>query len=123
MSFQLSEDAAGMIVLTMVDHAANAFVSLAAFEWKDADEFRIAWDSVPQAPGKTAFLADRHGPEGHDADRYVTAEWIEQVSGRRLEDLIAEGRAENARVQRMLRDRLSVRGTMAAPGRADIPTR
>lgn len=108
MSFRISEDAVGMIVLTMADHAANEFIGLAAFEWKDQAEFDAAWASIPEAEGKTVFLADRHGPQGHDADCYVTAEWIEQASGRRLGDLIAEGRKDNAEVRQMLRDRRRV---------------
>lgn len=111
MSFQISNGAAGMIVLTMSDHESEEFISLAAFEWQERSAFEAAWASVPEAinPGPdapAAYLADRHGPDGHVDDRYVTSEWIEEITGRPLAEMIAEGRAANAEQLKMLRHRL-----------------
>jgi hypothetical protein len=105
-----------MIVLTMADRRANDFVSLAAFEWRDQVAFDRAWTSVPEAPAPdpssdVAFLADRHDPRGHTDDKYITAEWIEEVTGRNLEEMIAEGRAENQAQLAMLRGRRKQLGT------------
>lgn len=108
MCFRLNEGTAGMIVLTMVDHEADEFVSLVAYEWTDPAKLKAAWSSVPDgaAPASeapVAFLADLHTPEGMEDNRYVTTEWIERISGRPLAQMIAEGRAANADQRDMLR--------------------
>ena len=92
--FPFPENDAGMLVITFCDRANNQFVDLAAFSFPTAAEFDAAWASVPEAPDQTAFLVDRHTAEGHDADRYVTAEWIEARCGRAISDLIASGRSD-----------------------------
>lgn len=94
--YHLPEDAAGMLVVTFVDRENNQFVELCAWSFATKGEFDGAWASTEAAPEKTDFLLDHVIEAGHDADKYVTAEWIERASGRPIADLIAAGRTETS---------------------------
>lgn len=94
--FHFPEDAAGMLVITFCDREHEQFVDLAAFEFETAAEFDAAWSSVPVAPAETAFLVDRHDATGHTDDRYVTSDWIEARCGRRIAEMISDGRKNTA---------------------------
>ena len=95
MLYQFPDDAAGMIVLTFADHANNQFLALAAFRFDAPDDLAAAWASIPEAPGHTAFIADRWSSgQGVDADRQITAEWIERRTGKPLADLIEASRRD-----------------------------
>jgi hypothetical protein len=94
--YHLPEDAAGMLVVTFVDRANNQFVELCAWSFATKAEFDGAWASTDAAPAETAFLLDHVIEEGHDRDKYITAEWIERESGKPIAELIAAGRTETA---------------------------
>lgn len=90
--YEFPADAAGMLVLTFCDHANDRFVDLAAWRFDTAAEIEAAWRSVPVAADDTAFLLDRHGPDGCTDNRSVDAAWIERRTGRPIATLIADGR-------------------------------
>lgn len=80
------------IELTFVDNASNEFVPLIAFVFPDAETFDLAWASIPKGPAGSDYLADRHEPDGIALVQEVSVAWIEQITGRRIEDLKARGR-------------------------------
>jgi hypothetical protein len=96
LSYSLPEGAAGMLVLTLADHANHQFVDLAAWSFTTEAELGKAWASVPElssAEGESAFLLDRHTREGCDANKYVAASWVEDRCGISVGELILSGRA------------------------------
>lgn len=80
------------IELTFVDADDNTFVPLIAFVFPDAATHDLAWESIPAGPSGSAYLADRHEPDGIVEAREVSVEWIERITGRQIEDLKARGR-------------------------------
>lgn len=94
MLYKLPENAAEMFVITLLDHANNQFVDLAAFSFPTMKEANAAWNSVPDFPSTTNFLLDRHGKGGHYDDKNITAEWIEAKVGKPIQHIIRDGRNE-----------------------------
>lgn len=95
------------IELTFCDHAANEFVPLAVAAFEDEAALDRAWASIPAASGESAFLADLHRAGGMEDNKEISAGWIEASVGRPIGDLIRDGRAFNADLQRDLVARLA----------------
>jgi hypothetical protein len=81
-----------MIELTFVDKRYEQFVRLITFEFDSIEKLKIYWKMVPEIEGGSVFTADLHEGEGLTQSRDVPFDWIQEITGATIQDLIFLGR-------------------------------
>ncbi|WP_304526804.1 hypothetical protein [Halomonas sp. I5-271120] len=87
------------IAITFCDEENNGFVTLGGAAWNDQDEWNRQWSAIPASPcgsdDPSMLVADKIDESDDRVDeRFITADTAEQLLGRPLDELIAEGRAK-----------------------------
>lgn len=89
-----NKQCASYIELQFFDGSKNQVVSLGGAGFRTTEEGDAAWANIPVFPGETAFMADRlDTDENIVEEKPIGAEICEQLLGRSIAVLIAEGRA------------------------------
>jgi hypothetical protein len=83
------------IEFVFADHDNNAFVPLVRYGFQTPQQQQTYWDNVPSGPDDGVLIADRHDPDGVSDNKFVTREWLEGITGKALQTMIAEGRKHN----------------------------
>lgn len=86
------------IAITFCDEANNGFVTLGGAAWNDPQEWNRQWSAIPASPrgsnDPSMLVADKIDESDDQVDeKFITSETAEQLLGRPLDELIAEGRA------------------------------
>jgi hypothetical protein len=89
------DEATGFIKLVFLDDESGNVVTLGGMGFMSHGEGDQAWRNVPEFKGGSSFIADRCDAQGDIVEeRCVSAETCEQLTGRRIDVLIREGRAK-----------------------------
>ena len=87
------------IAITFADEENNGFVTLGGAGWETQTEWEQQWQDIFVSPlgdvDPSTLFADKIDQDGDQIDeKRVTAETVERLLGRPLDELIAEGRAK-----------------------------
>lgn len=87
------------IAITFADEENNGFVTLGGAGWETQIEWEQKWQDIFVSPlgdaDPSTLFADKIDQDGDQIDeKRVTAETVERLLGRPLDELIAEGRAK-----------------------------
>lgn len=87
------------IAITFADEENNGFVTLGSAGWETQAEWEQQWQDIRVSPlgdeDPSTLFADKLDLDGDQIDeKRVTAETVEHLLGRPLDELIAEGRAK-----------------------------
>lgn len=96
------------IQFVFVDEAEGEFVDLAGYCWVSEEATREAWDKIEEVPDSN-YLADLWIDDCTVETKYVTVEFIEEVSRRPIKELIDQGRVDLSHWKERLADALKGR--------------
>jgi hypothetical protein len=79
------------ITIVFVEPSSNNHIIIGMRSWKTARGQQKHWQSVQASPSRTNFVLVKHGLDGSEERRFITPEKIEEVTGRKIDTLIACG--------------------------------
>lgn len=94
---QNEESCAGYIQLVFFDDITNETITLGGAGFVTKEEDDAAWENIQSFSGESRFMADRLDANRDIVDdKPVSAETCEQLMGKPIAELIAEGRRQLA---------------------------